>query len=117
MREDATKLGKQEVSLSAREAELEAQDAALRGQLHDLTRYHEQIMEREKELAVQLAKTQEERDLLSKAETELAERETEIARRTEELRNREHVLAQRWARVQAASCPHCGKPMRATQAG
>jgi pSer/pThr/pTyr-binding forkhead associated (FHA) protein len=117
LREDATKLDRQQVNLSAREAELDAQDASLRGQLHDLTRYHEQIVEREKELAAQLAKIQEERDLVSKAESELATREGEVTRRADELRNREHVLAQRWARLQASTCPHCGKAIRAAPAG
>ncbi len=117
LRKDANKLGRQELNLSARETELEAQDAALRGQLHDLSRYHEQILERERELAVQLARIQQAEDTVSTAKAEVAKREADIARRADELRNREHVLAQRWARLQASTCPHCRKPMRASQAG
>ncbi|UCE60511.1 MAG: FHA domain-containing protein [Phycisphaerales bacterium] len=109
---DATRLDKQEKSLSEREAELEVKDAALRGQLHDLTRFHEQIVERERELAVQLAKIQEAQDQAAKTAADLAQREAEVSRRVDELRNREHVVAQRWTRLQTAKCTHCGKPVR-----
>lgn len=114
LREDAEKLSKQGADLSARETELDAKDAALRGQLHDLTRYHEQITARERELAAQLARIQAEQDKLTAAQTDLVNRESEIARRTDELQRREHVLAQRWARLLASSCPHCSKPLRPT---
>ncbi len=112
LREDAEKLNKQGADLSARETELDAKDAALRGQLHDLTRYHEQITARERELAAQLARIQSEQDKLTAAQADLVKRESEIARRTDELQRREHVLAQRWARLLAATCPHCGKALR-----
>ena len=39
------------MNLAERTSEVEAKEAALRGQLHDLSRYHEQISEREQELA------------------------------------------------------------------
>jgi septal ring factor EnvC (AmiA/AmiB activator) len=117
LRKDATHLDRKQLNLSAREAELDAHDAALRGQLHDLTRYHEQISAREKELAVQLAKIQNEKDSVAKAQSDLTEREVGIVRKADELTSREHVLAQRWARVQSAACPHCGKAMRSKPPG
>ncbi|MBI4718160.1 MAG: FHA domain-containing protein [Planctomycetes bacterium] len=113
LRADAQKLNRQDADIHAREAELDAKDAALRGQLHDLTRYHEQITQRERELAAQLARIQAEQDKLTTSSADLVRREGEIARRNDELQRREHVLAQRWARLLAASCPHCGKPVRA----
>ncbi|MCO6436362.1 MAG: FHA domain-containing protein [Phycisphaerae bacterium] len=112
LREDATRISKQSAGLEVREAELEAKDAALRGQLHDLTRYHEQITERERELAKKLAEIQSERDKALQQQTDLVRREGDVARRNDELQRREHVLAQRWARLLAATCPHCGRPIR-----
>jgi pSer/pThr/pTyr-binding forkhead associated (FHA) protein len=115
--EDATQLTHKESDLVAREAELDAKDAALRGQLHDLTRYHEQISAREQDLAVQLARIQAEQDELAAAQAPLADREAELDRRAEDLKRREHALAQRWTRLMAATCSHCGRPINVSKSG
>jgi len=112
LRQDAQKLNSRDADLDARARELDAKDAALRGQLHDLTRFHEQITAREQELAAELARIQNENDKLTGAQADLMRREGDLARRNDELQRREHVLAQRWARLLAAACPHCGKPVR-----
>lgn len=112
LRQDAQRLSCRDADLDARGREQENKDAALRGQLHDLTRYHEQITAREQELASELARIQSEHDQLTTAQADLVRREGELARRNDELQRREHVLAQRWARLLAATCPHCGKPVR-----
>ena len=117
LREDASRLDQRDQDLADRATELDAKDAALRGHLHDVTRYHEQIAKREKELAAQAAGIQEERDKLTGTQTELGKREAEVARRTGELQRREHVVAQRWARLLAATCPHCGQPLRTGTSG
>lgn len=112
LKEDAIKLDDTQSSLESRETELEAKDAALRGRLHDLTVYHEQLSEREQDLAKQLAQIQSERDNAGAAQADLIGREGDIAKRNDELKRREHVLAQRWARLLASTCPHCGKQVR-----
>jgi pSer/pThr/pTyr-binding forkhead associated (FHA) protein len=109
--EDATKLTNKESDLVARESELDAKDAALRGQLHDVTRYHEQITARERELAAQLARIQTKQEELSAQESSFGAKDVDLAKRTEELKRREHVLAQRWTRLMAATCSHCGNPV------
>ncbi len=109
--EDATKLTRKESDLVAREEELDAKDAALRGQLHDLTRYHEQITARERELAAQLARIQARQEELDAGEAAFADNNAEVAQRAEDLKRREHVLAQRWTRLTAATCSHCSRPV------
>ena len=109
--EDAAALSKQELDIADRASELDARDAALRGELHDVTRYHEQLVERERELAAGLARLQDEKDTIAQSRGELAKREEEIARRAEDLSRREHVFAQRWSRLQSAKCSHCGRPV------
>lgn len=101
-----------EKDLTAREAELDERDASLRGILHDLTRYQKEVAEREAEIATHRAEVKAERLNLATVEAECVRREADIARRTAELQRREHVLAQRWARLLAATCPHCGEPIR-----
>ena len=117
LQDDETELNKRNQDLAEREAELDAKDAALRGHLHDVTQYSEQIAAREKELAAQLSHIQEERDRAMEARTGLEEREEEIARRAAELKRREHVIAQRWARLLSANCPHCGQSLRVGMSG
>ena len=114
-RADTPVLDEQQSSLSAREAELDARDAALRGQLHDITRFHEQVMAREQELAAQLAQLQAEKDVLATAQKTFAERELELSQRDEDLTRREHVLSQRWSRLLATTCPRCGQPVNVGQ--
>ncbi len=114
---DASKLTDKESGLRAREEELDAKDAALRGQLHDLTRYHEQITAREQELATQLARIQEKQDELLADQKAYADKEVQLRRQAEDIKRREHVLAQRWSRVTAATCSHCGKPVNTARTG
>ena len=117
LRDDETELNKRDQDLAERKEELDARDAALRGHLHDVTQYSEQIAAREKELAAQLALIQEERDRTTESRRDLEEREEEIARRAAEVKRREHVVAQRWARLLSANCSHCGQPMRTGTSG
>ncbi|UCC29624.1 MAG: FHA domain-containing protein [Phycisphaerales bacterium] len=109
--EDAAALSKQELDIADRASELDARDAALRGELHDVARYHEQLVERERELAAGLARLQDEKDTLAQSQADFAKREEEVARRAEDLSRREHVFAQRWSRLQSAKCSHCGRPV------
>lgn len=88
-------------------------DAALRGQLHDLTRYHEQISQREKELLRELMRIRRERASVAEAEAALAKREEDLAKQREELNSRENAVTQRWTRLSGAKCAACGKPFRA----
>ena len=115
--DDETELNKRNQDLTEREEHLDAKDAALRGHLHDVTQYSEQIAAREKELAAQLARVQEERDQTLKSRRELEKQEEELARRASELKRREHVVAQRWARLLSAKCPHCDEPLRIGMSG
>jgi len=81
----------------------------LRGYMHDVTRYHDELSARERELEAQVAKMQAERDEFTSAAHAHEIRQAEIDKRTEELKRREHVLAQRWARLSSVHCPHCGE--------
>lgn len=96
---------------ATREAEVNARDAAIRGQLHDITRFQEQLTERERQLAAERAQLQEEKDQFAADRKAFDEQETALAQRTDELARREHVLAQRWSRLYATTCPHCRKPV------
>ena len=109
--DDAAALSKQEVDLAAREVSFEARDAALRGQLHDVERFKEQLAEREREIAAQTGQLQEEMDKLKEGQAACAQREEEISQRTADLSRREHVFAQRWTRLVSAKCAHCGQPV------
>ncbi len=108
---DANALNKQEHNLATREADVDAKDAELRGQLHDLTRIQEQLVEREKDLSEQAAQMRAQQDAVELLQQSCAERESDVAKKSEELQRREHVFAQRWSRLLAAKCPHCGKPV------
>lgn len=110
-------LSVQALDLEARARALDARDAMLRGQMHDLTRYHEQLATKERDLAAQLARIQTRRDELTTLERTLTERDAELSKRAEEFKRREHVLAQRWTRLLSATCPHCGKPVNLNQPG
>lgn len=112
LKEDESSLDAKTRSLAARRSALNAKDAALRGHLHDVTCFHEQVLAREKELGRQLTAIQEERDEVQKAVLETEKREQEVTRRLAELRRREHVVAQRWTKLQRAACPHCGKSLQ-----
>jgi chromosome segregation ATPase len=111
LRNGASALDEQQNSLEARAAELDARDAALRGQLHDVSRFHEQILARERELAAKVAELQAAADALAEARKACDQREAELAKRDQEMNRREHALAQRWTRLLATTCPHCRQPV------
>lgn len=87
--EDAADAGHRD--MGDREAELEARDAALRGQLLEITRCLESLGLRERQLAVEASGIEERRVELDTREKALGEREHELERR-------ERAVAQRWAR-------------------
>lgn len=111
LRDGASALDEQKSGLQAREAEVDAKDAALRGQLYDITRLHEQISTRERELAAKIAQLQAGEDALAVARKACDQRVDDLARRDKELKRRENALAQRWSRLSAITCPHCRKPV------
>jgi hypothetical protein len=86
--------------LMKRARDLDAVEAGLRGQLHDLTRCQEQLAERERELAAQAARIHEERLKFFQDQAAWAKRKAEITRRASELDRRERLLAERSARPQ-----------------
>ena len=83
----------------------------MRGQLHDVTQYNEELKLRERELASHAAQLQAKRDELSAREKEIADQEAELANRLGEAQRRENALSQRWSRLRSAKCTHCGKPV------
>lgn len=97
--------------LKAKEAELEARDAVLRGKLHDVTLYHEQVVAREREIAAMAARTQSQADGMSETVKKLKDREQELDNREAEMQRREAAISQRWSRLQSSRCPHCNKPV------
>jgi len=114
---DASQLDRQERNLAGRTESLDAKDAAVRGQLHDVTRFQDELQSREQELAAQWRKFQEEKDTVAAAQSARAKQQADLEQRTKDLARREHVLAQRWSRLQAAKCPHCGKPTNMPDGG
>lgn len=114
---DASTLSKQESDLAVRMEELDAKDAAVRGQLHDITRFNEQLNAREQELARLSAQLQAEKDGLAVDQKALAAKDSDLQRRASEVQRREHVVTQRLTRSSSAICPHCGKPTNLGQAG
>jgi DNA repair exonuclease SbcCD ATPase subunit len=114
---DASLLDKQERNLASRTEALDAKDAAIRGQLHDVTRFQEELETRERELAAQWRKFQEEKDAAGATKAECTRLQTELEQRMKDLARREHVLAQRWSRLQSTKCPHCGKPVNTPEGG
>lgn len=109
--ENASDSGRRESDLASREAALQARDAEVRGRLHDVTRFQEELEQRERDFAGTLAEWQKEKDELAQRLTECEKREAEIKRQGEELSRREHVFAQRWTRLVSAKCSHCGQPL------
>jgi hypothetical protein len=104
-------LEEQQRTVSVRELEVDARDAAMRGQLHDVARFHEQVIARERELAAKAAQVQAELDVLEAGKKTAAQRDADLDRRDQELSRREHAVAQRWTRILATTCPHCQKPI------
>lgn len=111
LQRDTNLLGEQQDSLAARESEFDARDAALRGQLHDITRFNEQLAQREGDLLARAAQIQADADAVAALKKAAAERDIELQRRIEEVSRRENALAQRWSRMQSTTCPHCRKPI------
>lgn len=101
--------------LVARTAELDRRDAELRGQLHDVARMSEQLAKRNKEIDRAQAEIEQDRTELELARAQLADVEGDIERRVAEVQRRENALAQRWSRIRAATCSHCGKPTNVNQ--
>jgi pSer/pThr/pTyr-binding forkhead associated (FHA) protein len=97
--------------LKAKEAELDARDAVLRGKLHDVTLYHDQVVAREREIAALAARSQAQADVTTEASKKCQDREQELAGREADLQRREHAVSQRWSRLQSLRCPHCNKPV------
>ncbi len=108
--DNAAALSRQEADLAIRESGLDARDAMLQGQLHDVSRHQEQLTERRQELSALVSGLQAQEEQLAQDQEAYADRETEMVRRAEELSHREHVLAQRLSRLPEAVCPHCGRP-------
>jgi len=106
---DAGELSRQEMDLASRAEALDARDAELRGQLHDITQYNEELKLRERELATQAAELQSKRDELAGRERDIEAKEQDLQTRSAEVQRRESALAQRWSRLRAAKCTHCGK--------
>ena len=73
------------------EAELEARDAALRGQLLEITRCLESLGLRERQLALEATR-------IEARSVELDRREKALGEQEHELERRERAVAQRWAR-------------------
>ncbi len=108
--ENSSALTQQQADVAQREEGLEKQEAALRGQLHDIARLEEQLAEREKTLGEKRTKLESAWKQLEVIKNACTKKEAELAQRTQELSRREHVVAQRWTRLKNAKCPHCYKP-------
>ena len=87
---------------------VEAAEAALRGQLHDVSVYQERLAAKEQELSGRATELRLAASENSSRAAELVRKEAELSKRADELARREHVLAQRRAKLHAAVCPHCG---------
>ncbi len=111
LRNGTSALDEKETGPESRDVEADAKDAAFRGQLHDVSRLHEQILVRERELAAQAAQLQAERDAIADYRKGCSQLEADLARREQELNRREHALAQRWSRLLTTTCPHCRQPV------
>lgn len=103
------------LDLTARSAELDARDAALRGRLHDLDRLENDLHEREEALLRQAAELQRRKDQLLRDQKEWNEKIGKFSERDEELRRREQAINQRWSRIRSLTCPGCGESMHAGQ--
>ena len=111
LRSGAAALDEQKAALLVRETEVDAKDAALRVQLFDVSRLHEQISTRERELAAKVAQLQTGEDALAAARKACEQHVDDLARRDKELKRRENAVAQRWSRLSAITCPHCRRPV------
>lgn len=111
LKADASAMGERQHNLSVREAAQDARDAELRGKLHDIERFNEQVAAREKEVAALASTMQVKLDEIGGKLKTAVEREADLDRRAEELLRREHALTQRWSRLQSTTCGKCGEKM------
>jgi len=102
-------LNKQESNLASRIASLEEKDAAIRGQLHDITRMQEELQEAERKVERDIAQIQADREAIAKAQRQRAEQDREIKRKLAELQKRELAVSQQLLRLHNATCKNCGK--------
>ena len=72
---------------------------------------------REREIERQFAKLQMEGRKLAADQEAAAAQDADLKKRTDEVGRRENAIAQRWTRVFAASCPHCGQQIGPTDGG
>lgn len=85
-------------------------DAAIRGQLHDLQHLRDQLATREKQLAKRTEKLEARENELDTRHQALDVSAKQIEERVEGVTRRERVVAQRWSRLLAATCPNCAHP-------
>lgn len=109
LEKNATALNKQESNLASRVASLEEKDAAIRGQLHDITRMQEEVQEAERRVEKEMTQIQADREAVAKAQKQRAEQEQEIKRKLTELQKRELAVSQQLLRLHNMSCQNCGK--------
>ncbi len=91
------------------EKELDSRDAALRGHLHELTVLQERLHDREHEVTALTVRLETEKARVAREQRAASRREKDLQKQTEDLSRREHVFAQRWAKMKQAKCPHCGE--------
>ncbi|MEK6799412.1 MAG: FHA domain-containing protein [Planctomycetota bacterium] len=110
-RPNESAMDERESNLTSRETEIEARDAALRGKLHDLSQFNEQILARERQVAAMAARVQADGDALLAERTAFDARAAELDKREKEQTRRENAVSQRWSRLMSTECPHCKKPI------
>ncbi len=94
-----------------------AEDAAYRGQLHDLTRLRDRLAERERKLDARSTALAAREAELATLQAAQAASEDDLAKRVEDVTRRERVVAQRWSRLLAATCAKCGHPFTSGENG
>ncbi len=112
LEKNATALNKQESNLATRTTDMEEKDAAIRGQLHDITRLQEEVQEAERRVEKENAQIQVDREAVAKAQKQRAEQEQEIKRKLAELQKRELAVSQQLLRLQNLSCDNCGTKIK-----
>ncbi len=97
------------------EEELEKKEAALRGKLHDMERYNEQIESRERDVKTLAERNKQEAQRLIQEREDLDRQIAELEKKESDLKRRETAVAQRWSRMKAMSCTQCGTPTQPPQ--
>lgn len=108
LEKNETALNKQETNLTTRAGELDERDAAIRGQLHDITRLQEEVQEAEQKIEKENSQIQSDREAIVKAQKQRTEQEKEIKRKLAELQKREQAMSQQLLRLQNLNCQDCG---------